>query len=73
MINEKDIDGVRLKFSIKFNKDDDREYIEKVAELQDKITDVINELQHNFMIGSGEPIVKSEIIYDNDKWKLGAS
>lgn len=61
MIEEKDIGGVKLEFSIEFNENDQRKYIEKVSEIQDRITDVINELNHNFVFGTGNVILKSEI------------
>lgn len=61
MIEEKDIAGVKLEFSIEFNENDQRKYIEKVSEIQDRITDVINELNHNFVFGTGNVILKSEI------------
>lgn len=58
---KKDIGGVKLEFSIEFNENDQRKYIEKVSEIQDRVTDVINELKHNFVFGTGEAILKSEI------------
>jgi len=61
VIEEKDISGVKLEFSIEFNENDQRKYIEKVSEIQDRVTDVINELKHNFVFGTGEAILKSEI------------
>lgn len=61
MIEEKDIGGVKLEFSIEFNENDQRKYIEKVSEIQDRITDVINELNHYFVFGTGNVILKSEI------------
>lgn len=60
MIQEKDICGVELEFSVEFNENDKREYEEKVFEIQNRITDVINELKYNFVVGTGNPILKSE-------------
>lgn len=37
MIKDEEIGGVELEFSIRFNQNDDREYLDKVTELQDKI------------------------------------
>ena len=61
MIKNEEIDGIELEFSIKFNQNDDREYLDKVNELQDRIADLIEELGHNFIIGTGKPILKSEL------------
>lgn len=55
------IRGVELTFSIIFDEIDKRTYINKVSEIQNKITDVIKELNHNFIIGSGKPILQSEM------------
>lgn len=60
-IKDEDISGVELQFSIRFNPNDNREYLHKVTELQDKITDSIEELGHNFVIGTGKPILKTEL------------
>lgn len=56
-----EIGGIELEFSIRFNQNDDREYLDKVTELQDEIADLIEELGHNFIIGTGKPILKSEL------------
>ena len=56
-----EIGGIKLEFSIKFNQNDDREYLDKVTELQDRIADLIEELGHNFIVGTGKPILKSEL------------
>lgn len=61
-IKDEDVRGVKLQFSIRFNSDDSREYLDKVAELQDKIADSIEECGHDFVIGTGRPIMKSELI-----------
>lgn len=61
MIKNKEIGGIELEFSIRFNQNDDREYLDKVIELQDEIADLIGELGHNFIIGTGKPILKSEL------------
>ena len=59
MIKNEEIGGIELEFSIRFNQNDDREY--KVTELQDRIADLIEELGHNFIVGTGKPILKSEL------------
>lgn len=56
-MDEKNICGVKLIFSIKFNENDQRKYIEKVSEIQDKIDDAIGELKHNFVFGTSEAIL----------------
>ena len=61
MIKNEEIGGIELEFSIKFNQNDDREYLDKATELQDRIEDLIEELGHNFIIGTGKPILKSEL------------
>ena len=61
MVKDEEIGGVELEFSIRFNQNDNREYLDKVIELQDKIADSIEELGHNFIIGTGKPILKSEL------------
>lgn len=61
MIKNEEIGGVELEFSIRFNQNDDRKYLDKVIELQDKIADSIEELGHSFIIGTGKPILKSEL------------
>ena len=61
MIKNEEIGGVELEFSIRFNQNDDRKYLDKVTELQDKIADSIEELGHSFIIGTGKPILKSEL------------
>ena len=61
MIKNEEIVGIELEFSIRFNQNDDRGYLDKVIELQDEITDLIEELGHNFIIGTGKPILKSEL------------
>ena len=61
MIKNEEIGGTELEFSIRFNQNDDRGYLDKVIELQDEITDLIEELGHNFIIGTGKPILKSEL------------
>ena len=61
MIKNEEIGGIELEFSIRFNQNDDREYLDKVTELQDKIIDLIEELGHNFIVGNGKPILKSEL------------
>ena len=61
MIKNEEIGGIELEFSIRFNQNDDRGYLDKVIELQDGITDLIEELGHNFIIGTGKPILKSEL------------
>ena len=61
MIKNEEIGGIELEFSIRFNQNDDRGYLDKVIELQDEITDLIEELGHNFIIGTGKPILKSEL------------
>ena len=61
MIKNEEIGGIELEFSIRFNQNDDREYLDKVSELQDRIADLIEELGHNFIIGTGKPILKSEL------------
>lgn len=55
------IGGVRLTFSIEFNEKDKRTYIDKVSEMQEKIIEVIEEMHHNSFMGTGEPILKSEM------------
>lgn len=61
MVKDEEIGGVELEFSIRFNQNDNRKYLDKVIELQDKIADSIEELGHNFIIGTGKPILKSEL------------
>ena len=61
MIKNEEIGGIELEFSIKFNQNDDREYLDKATELQDRIEDLIEELGHSFIVGSGKPILKSEL------------
>ena len=61
MIKNEEIGGIELEFSIRFNQNDDREYLDKVTELQDEIADLIEELGHNFIVGNGKPILKSEL------------
>lgn len=61
MIKNEEIGGIELEFSIRFNQNDDREYLDKVTELQDRIADLIEELDHNFIVGIGKPILKSEL------------
>lgn len=61
MIKDEEIDGVELKFSIRFNQNDNREYLDKAAELQDKIANSIEDLGHDFIVGIGKPILKSEL------------
>lgn len=56
------IKGVKLSFSINFNEEDKRNYISKVSEIQDKITEMIDKLNHNLIIGTGEPILESEVV-----------
>ena len=61
MIKNEEIGGIELEFSIRFNPNDDREYLDKVTELQDKIADLIEELGHNYIVGFGKPILKSAL------------
>ena len=61
MIKNEEIGGIELEFSISFNQNDDREYLDKATELQDRIADLIEELGHNFIVGSSKPILKSEL------------
>ena len=61
MIKNEEIGGIELEFSIRFNQNDDREYLDKVIELQDKIEDSIEELGHNFIVGISKPILKSKL------------
>lgn len=61
MIKNEEISGIELKFSIRFNQNDDREYLDKATELQDRIEDLIEELGHSFIVGTGKPILKSEL------------
>ena len=61
MIKNEEIGGIKLEFSIRFNKNDDKEYLDKVTELQDKIADLIEELGHSFIVVTGKPILKSEL------------
>ena len=61
MIKNEEIGGIELEFSIRFNQNDDREYLDKATELQDEITDLIEELGNNFIVGIGKPILKSEL------------
>ena len=61
MIKNEEISGIELKFSIRFNQNDNREYLDKATELQDRIEDLIEELGHSFIVGTGKPILKSEL------------
>jgi hypothetical protein len=58
IIGDSEIGGVELKFSVEFNVKDKRTYIEIVSELQDEIADIIENLGHNFVSGTGKPIKK---------------
>lgn len=58
MIMDETIKGVKLTFSIEFNKKDKGTYIDKVLEIQDKLSQIIEEeLKHDVIIGLAEPIV----------------
>lgn len=62
MIKNEEIGGVKLELSIGFDPNDNREYLDKITEIQFKIADLIKELGNNYLIvGTSEPILKSEL------------
>lgn len=60
-IKEEGIGGIELTYSIRFNLDDNRRYVEIVNELMNKFEAVIDELGHDITIGTGKPILNSEL------------
>ena len=61
MIDEEIVREVRLTFLIEFNEKDERNYIDKVSEMQEKIIELMEEMNHNPIVGTGAPILKSEM------------
>ena len=60
-INEEDIGGIKLTFSVRLNPNDDRKYSDIGIELHEKLIDMIEELGHNCTIVSSKPISKYEL------------
>lgn len=55
------IGGTKITVGIKINIDDNREYLDIVSELQDKIADTIESLGHEFVIVTSKPIDEEEL------------
>ena len=60
MVKEKNIGGIEITLSIRFNKDDKRKYFDKYLELHDNIADAIKNSGHILITTTSKPIHKKE-------------
>ena len=58
---DNNIGGAELTIGIKLNGWDNREYLDVITELQDKIIGTIEKLGHKFLVASSKPIDNSEL------------
>lgn len=59
-MKDKNIGGIEITLSIRFNSDDKRKYIDKYLDLHDNIADVIKNSGHILIATTGKPIHKKE-------------
>ena len=60
-IKESDIGGAEIKLGIRFNECDEREYLDIVDELINKMADVVEECGHENLVSMGRPLKHSEV------------
>lgn len=53
--------GAELKFTVEFNKDDDREYLDIISEIENAVFDILDKRGHMFVSASSKGLTKREL------------
>lgn len=53
--------GAELKFTVEFNKDDEREYLEIISEIENAVFEVLDKRGHAFVSASSKGLTEREL------------